>query len=70
MLSEIECLNLLSLSLLDGQENLDISGRVWELDTTDFERIDYEGLYKAIEETLKLIPVGMAQVAMNDYWQG
>jgi predicted kinase len=44
-------------SLLQGrQDNLDIGGYTFELDTTDFERIDYQGLYAAIETSLKLIP--------------
>ncbi len=41
--------------LLQGrQENLAIGGYIYELDTTDFERVDYQDLYAAIETNLIL----------------
>jgi predicted kinase len=43
--------------LLTGrQKNLEIGGQVYKLDTTDLERIDYEGLHVAIETTVRLVP--------------
>jgi predicted kinase len=42
--------------LLQGRrENLNISGPIYELDTTDFGRVDYQGLYAALETTLDLV---------------
>lgn len=49
--------NLKSTLLQGRQENLKIGGQVYELDTTDFEQIDYQGLYAALELELPLPPL-------------
>lgn len=50
-----------SSSLLQGrQENLKIGGHVFELDTTDFNTVDHEGLHIALETALNLVPAGNA----------
>lgn len=46
--------NLKSRLQQDRQENLKIGGQVYELDTTDFSMIDYQGLYAALESGLNL----------------
>ncbi|MCP4368409.1 MAG: ATP-binding protein [Deltaproteobacteria bacterium] len=52
-------LEYIKSGLLQGrQENLEIGGYVYELDTTDFERVNYQSLYAAIETKLKLHPRG------------
>jgi len=38
--------------LKDHYEILDIGGRFFEVDTTDFDTIDYEGLFKAIRSAI------------------
>lgn len=48
----------LKLTLIQGrQENLKLGGQVYELDTTDFEQIDYQALYAALELEMQLRPI-------------
>lgn len=49
--------NLKSTLRRGRQENLMIGGQVYELDTTDFRTIDYQGLYATIESGLNLIAI-------------
>ncbi len=53
---QVELENIETGLLQGRQENLNIGGYVYELDTTDFERVDYQDLYIIIETNLKLIP--------------